>query len=514
LHLRGEQVFPLAPLDPIAAIELFRSRAEAAGSGVIGEASFVAEICRRLDNLPLAIELAASRSATLTASALLARLDDRLGLLVDGPRDLPDRQRTLRETLRWSGSLLRDHERDGLAHLGVFAGGCSLEAAEAVGGVGLDQIETLVAHSLINRTLIDDQPRFGLHETVREYALELLGNQSSATERRHAAYFADLAWRYFEFLTGPDYLDGTLQAAWLGRMDADAANLRAAFDWSIREREAELALRLVAGLWRYRHVRGHLAEGLAEAEHALALDGSPAASLTGFVRGGAAGLAFGLGQYELATSLATEAAAAASDDLHVALTGENVLGLVASQLHNFEAAHEHFVRVRELAAELGSEAEEMTAVINLGEVAYEQGDYDTATAYWSEFLAFWRERESHEGIGLGLLNLGFAALRLGNLDRAADHMREARSHFEAIGFREHIGYTFLAEAAVHLRRNQPEDGAVLLGVALQILEGVGAAAQSVDRTLADETELALRTALGEEAFEIAVQSGRNSPSVT
>jgi tetratricopeptide (TPR) repeat protein len=156
----------------------------------------------------------------------------------------------------------------------------------------------------------------------------------------------------------------------------------------------------------------------------------------------------------------------------------------------------------------------MTAVINLGEVAYEQGDYDTATAYWSEFLAFWRERESHEGIGLGLLNLGFAALRLGNLDRAADHMREARSHFEAIGFREHIGYTFLAEAAVHLRRNQPEDGAVLLGVALQILEGVGAAAQSVDRTLADETELALRTALGEEAFEIAVQSGRNSPSVT
>jgi predicted ATPase/DNA-binding SARP family transcriptional activator len=509
LHLSGEHVFPLAPLQRAAAIELFRSRSEAAAPGDHADEALLSEICRRLDDLPLAIELAASRTATLTPTALLDHLDDRLGLLVDGPRDLPDRQRTLRETLRWSGSLLRDSERRGLAGLGVFIGGCSLEAAHAVAGVGLEELHTLIAHSLVNRTVLENHPRFGLHETVREYALELLGPREREAKYRHAAHFAELAWRYFEFLTSPEYLDGTKQAAWLRRLDADAANLRAAFDHAVGEGDSALALRLVAGLWRYRHVRGHLADGLAEAEQALKLaDAADDAALTGAVRIGGAGLAYGLGRYDIAASLARDALAAAPAAAATMIGAENVLGLVASRRHDFEAARRHFARMRDRAAENGSEADEMTAVINLGEVAYAEHDYEKAADHWTRFLAYWETRGSHEGIGLGAMNLGFAALRSGDLPQAANHLRKARSHFDAIGFREQIGYTLIAQAAVEARIQKPTDAAHLLGAGLAILEEVGAPSPGLDDDLADETTALLRETMGHDDFERAVRRGR------
>lgn len=511
LHLTGEHVYPLPPLDRESAIELFRVRAASAtheAVGRLGEDREIGEICRRLDDLPLAIELAASRMVTLTPLALLKRLDDRLGLLIDGPRDLPDRQRTLRETLHWSGDLLSGSERNGLAGLGVFVGGCLFDAAEAVAGVGLEQLHTLVAHSLVNRTTVGDQPRFGLHETVREYALELLGKSRSDVERRHAFYFADLAWQYFCYLIGPEYREGARQQAWLRRLDDDAANLQAAYAWSMTAGDATLALRLAAGLWRYRWVRGQLAEGLDEIERALEIDDRSDATLTARALAGGAGLAWGLGRHDRAKALATGALERAPHDLTSMLSAENVLGLVASREGDYSAARSHLEQMRELALELESTAEAMTAVMNLGDVAYAQGDYKTATSHWLECLAHWRERGNDEGVGLASHNLGLVALRSDQLDEARDSFRQALACFESINFREQIAYTLLAQAALAARSGDSYRACLLLGAAHGILDEVGSAQQGVDRALADETEAVLRAALGRAAFENAVATGR------
>ena len=516
LHLTGEQVYPVAPLESESAAELFRTRAEAAAPSSLTDRpadSVVEEICRRLDNLPLAIELAAARTATLTLEALLSRLDDRLGLLVNGPRDLPDRQRTLRETLRWSADLLTETERNGLARLGTFTGSCSLSAAECVADLGVDELHTLVTHSLVNRTVLDGQPRFVLLETVREYAVELLGSDQKNAEHRHASFHADLAFDYYTFLIGPDYLDGAYQEKWLKQLDAEATNLRAAVDWSVREQQATLALRLVAGLWRYRYVRGQLSEGLDEAERALAIVHDADPKLVAAVLVGGAGLAWASGRRDLATTLAEKALALAPDDLHACLNAENVLGLVANQDGKPENARRHFERMRDLAVRLGSEADAITAVNNLGDAAFKLGDYTTATAHWLNCLSYWQGRGSREGIGGGSLNLGVAALRTNHLDEAEDHLREALSNFEAIGFREQVGNALVGQAAVATRRGDAVRATRLFGAALAILDDVGSAGTALanfEPTLADETETHLRALLGNEQFEQLLVEGRQN----
>ena len=516
LHLTGEQVYLVAPLESESAAQLFRTRAEAAAPGILTDMpadSLVGEICRRLDNLPLAIELAAARTATLTLEALLGRLDDRLGVLVDGPRDLPDRQRTLRETLRWSADLLTVTERKGLARLGTFAGSCSLEAAEYVADVALDELQALVLQSLVNRTVFDGQPRFALLETVREYALELLGSEQKNAEHRHASFYADLAFDYYTFLTGPDYPNGADQEKWLKQLDAEATNLRAAVDWSVREQQATLALRLVAGLWRYRYVRGQLSEGLDEAERALAIRHNADPTLAAAVLVGGAGLAWASDRRDLATAFAEKALARAPDDLHACLNAENVLGLVANQDGEPELARRHFERMRDLAVQLGSEADAVTAVNNLGDVAFKQGDYPTATAHWADCLSHWRERGTREGVGLGSLNLGVAALRTDQLDEAADHLAEALSNFEAIGFREQVGNALVGQAAIATRRGDPERATRLFGAALAILDDVGSGGSALtnfEPTLAHETEANSRALLGNKHFEQLLVEGRRN----
>ena len=516
LHLTGEQVYPVAPLDTEAAIKLFRSRAEAAAPGSVADRaadSLVGEICRRLDNLPLAIELAAARAATLTPETILGRLNDRLGLLVDGPRDLPDRQRTLRETLRWSADLLTETERNGLARLGTFSGSCSLEAADSVADLRVDDLHTLVSQSLVNRTILDGQPRFILLETVREYALELLGSDQGAAEQRHASFYADLAFAYYRFLIGPDYLDPDYQEEWLKRLDAEAANLRAAVDWSLREQQPVLALRLVAGLWRYRYVRGQLSEGLDEAKRALAITDDADSKLVAAVLVGGAGLAWATGRRDLATNLAEEALTEAPDDLLACLNAENVLGLVANLDGEHEAARRHFERMRDLAVQLGSRADAMTAANNLGETMFRLADYTTATAYWLDCLSYWRERGSREGVGLGSLNLGIAALRSNQLDEADGRLREALSNFEAVGFREQVGNALVGQAAVATRRGDAVRATRLFGAALAILDDVGSAGSALanfEPALAHETEAQLRTILGNEHFEQTLVEGRRN----
>jgi predicted ATPase/class 3 adenylate cyclase len=297
LRLSIEQEFPVAPLDvpgPIDPVEvamgspamrLFVERArrvQPAYELSSSDAPAVAEICARLDGLPLGIELAASRIGLLTPQSIASRLAQRLDLPGTAPRDVPERQRSLERAIAWSYDLLEPPERMLLARLSVFASGCRLEEAEAVCGsaaeLGIDVLEgisQLVDHGLIQPIPGPDGARYRLLETVRMFARERLseGAHRTAIERRHAMAYLEL---------GEEAASHTMtsgQAAWLDRLTAEHDNLRAAIQWSIREREVEMALRLGAACWRFWQQRGHLVEGLATMDAILALPGAEVPSL-------------------------------------------------------------------------------------------------------------------------------------------------------------------------------------------------------------------------------------------
>ena len=285
LRLSGEHEFPVPPLpvppagaapDPgqlrrYASVDLFTERAHAADPGFEltgGNAGAVAEICRRLDGLPLAIELAAARVRLLPPQALASRLNQRFSLLTGGPRDLPQRQQTLRNTLDWSFGLLPTGEQALFARLSVFAGSFSLPAAEAIGagspdegqapetGQVMDTLGALVDSSLVRPETGGSEPRFSLLETIREYALDRLreGGDWVPAHDRHAAYFLDLAEPAAADLTGPG------QLAWLDRLEAEYDNLWAAASWLVDHGPLEQAAHLFRVSWRFWWLRGHAAQ--------------------------------------------------------------------------------------------------------------------------------------------------------------------------------------------------------------------------------------------------------------
>jgi len=249
LRIAGERELPLAPLAEAAAVELFRQRAQAVQPGFSCDDGRIAEICSRLDSLPLAIELAAARVKVLSPDQLLLRLDRRLPLLTAGRRDLPERQQTLRATIEWSHDLLDAAEQRLFARLGVFSGGWTLDAAEQVCDADLDVLASLLDKSLVRR----EGERFSMLETIREYAVERLDDSAEAHElwRRHAEYFTELAEQ-----SRSDYL-GPAQAARRRRFREDWDNVRAVFRWALESGETEAGLRLggaLATVWLDRNV--------------------------------------------------------------------------------------------------------------------------------------------------------------------------------------------------------------------------------------------------------------------
>ena len=264
LHVSGEQVFPLAPLPVDDAVRLFSERAAARDQSVLDDADsskIIGTICRRLDCLPLALELAAARTATLTPRLLLERLSDRVTALGSGPRDAPARQQTLTDTLRWSTDLLSEGERRTLASLSVFAGGSSIEAAEAVCASDIERLAALIDSSLLQRTAVGGEVRLSMLETIREHAAQLLdaAGDRAVAEARHAFYYAELVEG--AALKGPE------QAQELAMVDADLDNLRAACDRSQLAGDDGTALRIATALYRYYYLRGLFRGGR---------DGSPA----------------------------------------------------------------------------------------------------------------------------------------------------------------------------------------------------------------------------------------------
>ena len=266
LALPGEQAYPVPPLAEEDGSELFLARARAADPGFQASTA-VGELCAELEQLPLALELAAARVRVLTPEKLLERLSGRLDLLKAG-RGVDPRQQTLRATIEWSYELLSEEERQLFARLACFRGGCTLEAAEEICEANLDLLQSLVDKSLLRF----NEGRFWMLETIREYAAERLEESGEWDElrRRHAEWFLALAET-----AAPHLRSGTAQKEWLERLDPEHDNVRAALDWLEASGEGELVLRLGAAFWSYWNLRGHFGEGARRLERALAADERP-----------------------------------------------------------------------------------------------------------------------------------------------------------------------------------------------------------------------------------------------
>jgi predicted ATPase len=416
LHLSGEHEFVVPPLAlpnlahlpsvecmaEYAAVALFLQRAQAATSDfaiTVENAAAVAEICVRLDGLPLAIELAAARMKLFAPAALLAQLGRRLVLLTGGPRDVPARQQTLRNTIDWSYNLLSAGEQALFARLGVFVGGCLLESAVAVcnadGDLSLDTLDgvaALVGQSLLQRDAhADGEPRFGMLETIREYALERLveRGKEQALRRRHAAYFLSLAEQ-----AAPE-LRGSRQKEWLERLARDHDNLRAALAWSRNAPDGvELGLRLCAALMWFWFMHGNYGEARAWLDGALARSEAAADQLSPQV-------------CARATHIAAWAAQNQSDLVRAVTLFEASLALYRQ------------------VGDLTGLAE---ALVDLGTALHLQGDYACAARVKGEGLTLYRELGDSYDIASGLLFLTDTALIEGDFALAtAQSLNVSRS---------------------------------------------------------------------------------------
>jgi tetratricopeptide (TPR) repeat protein len=412
------------------AVRLFEQRAQGHRPDfalTAQNARAVAEVCARLDGIPLAIELAAARAESLSVEAIAARLDDCFRLLTEGARDSLPRQRTLRAALDWSYDLLQEGERTLLGRLSVFAAGCTLEAAEAVcagesmsGALRLpevlDLLGRLVGKSLVQAQEAGGEVRYGLLETVRQYGAERLAaaGEVDATRDRHLAYFLALAEGAEPELKGPE------RERRLARMEAEHDNLRAALAWAGEQGAAELGLRLAGSMWRFWSVRGYFSEGRGWLERALAAGpGSPAARARALNAAG--DLAAELGDFGREVVLQEEALAlwrALGDRRGIAAT-LNRIAWVASLQGDFSRAWTVQEECLVLQRELGDRWDIAYSLNHLGWVAAMQGHYGRALALAEEAMAHWRALGDNWGVARSLNHLGWMLSRQGDLDRAA-----------------------------------------------------------------------------------------------
>jgi predicted ATPase/class 3 adenylate cyclase len=420
LNLYGEQEFAVPPLalpEPGAhadlarlsqyeAVALFIDRARAARPAfeITDEsAREVAEICVRLDGLPLAIELAASRIRILGPAEILTRLREHLSVLATGSTNVPIRQRTLRAAIDWSYQLLEPAEQALFARLAVFAGGCTLEAAEAVCNLSeelgletIDGIATLVDQSLLRQTADDVESRFGMLETIREYGrdrLEALGSADQIGDR-HLRYFRDLAQ------IGERQFLGTDQARWLDRFEREHDNVRVALGRAVDHRYADDGLQLAAALWRFWYQRGYLREGRAWLKELLGLPG---------------------------------AAPAATARAHEALGG---LAYWLSDAVTAQASYEAAAR---LSRELGDREAEAGALYNLAFVPVMRRDLDGAVRLFNESLALARQlgradliAKNEHALGVALVRAGDVRAGLPLLERAVAIFRDADDRHQLV----------------------------------------------------------------------------------
>ncbi|MDP9314772.1 MAG: tetratricopeptide repeat protein [Chloroflexota bacterium] len=470
----------------------------------------VVEICRQLDGIPLAIELATSRLPVLSVQQIAAKLDDSLRLLTRGGRTAVPRHRTLRGVLDWSYALLNEPERDLFARLSVFAGSWTLEAAEAVGlasvadGAGTEDGLELLSR-LVDRSLVQVEAghegavRYRLLEVVRQYARERLEASGTAAtvHRQHVAFFLALGEAADPALIGPR------QAIWLSRLEREHDNLRAALSWSLEEGEFESGARLAAPLWRFWWIHGHLSEGRQWFRQVLAAPDALSPPVRARALRGASLLARAQSAYEEATALVEQSLA-----LFRELGDTDGIGHALSNLGTIlacQGAYEQARAVEEEGLAISRQLHDKRGIAvsldQLGQYSYYLGDYEAAARYWEESLQLNREIEDLHSLAITLNNLGEMARDRGELDRALDRFEEAVALFRRLDARTTLAYSLQSFADLRLKRQEYEQAQALLHESVLLLRELGSA-QSIACCLETFAKLACIQGLSERAARL------------
>jgi non-specific serine/threonine protein kinase len=567
------QLPPLDDLAEVPGVALFLQRAAAASPEFAlteENAATIAEICVRLDGLPLALELAAPRCRLLTPGGLLTRLTNRLLMLTGGGRDQPRRLRTVRDAVAWSHDLLSPAEQILFRRLAVFVGGFTLEAAEAMASglaptelLGrefpsvLDLVGSLVGQSLLTREeQVAGEPRFGMLETIREYALERLALSGEADDvrTRHATLLAELAEEADIKLRGRE------QLSWLARLEAEHDNLRAALAWTLAQGESILALRLAGALHWFWFQHTHWAEGRRWLERALAGPGASAPdSLRAKALAGAGLLSFALSDYASARTRLDESIAvsrAIGDDhlLAYALLCQAWPAYVQGDYaRHHELASESLALFRALedcwgfvdaicslgfaeviasphtrqaptlfaeslagARELGDVRGIARAASCLGEEAREHGEYERAAAFYDVALTHSRQlgqspRIPHLIYYKTLHNLGHVSALLGDVHRGIGYFAEGLAPVQDLGDRRGQGLCLAGMAAMAARLQEQKRAARLFGAVEALLTAAGIMMEKVDLAACDPPRNAARDQLGIAGFTAAWEEGAALP---
>jgi predicted ATPase/DNA-binding SARP family transcriptional activator len=494
LRVYGEQEYRVPTLAAADAVELFLARVRAV-QGESGSEETVRAICERLDHLPLAIELAAAHTRNFTPELIHARLQQRLPLLVGGPRDLDERQRTLRATIEWGYDLLAEEERAVFRRLGVFAGGAPLEAAESVGAAGLELIEALATKNLVR----SGSGRVWMLETIREYAAERLADSAEAekTRRAHALWCVEAGGVGSE----------SLEQAWL-----ELHNLRAARAWARTSGEPTLALELATKLAYLLSVRGSLDEARKVMETALAEADGCSPALRAEALHEAAGVALKQGDGKLVTSLSQHALRLAEEmgDTRAAVRALAKLATVALQDGDLERAAAYSKQTTEVALAADDERAKVNALNIVGTVELARKRYDDARAAFEQALSLVSEHldsTRQDTVATLHYNIAIAACLAGDTAAAERSLARSLGLYRELTHLEGIAYCFVVEATRQARAGKLSEAAESLAAAEPLLAAVGAALEPVEQGLADSTWSVVEAGLDDEAIAAARRAG-------
>jgi predicted ATPase/DNA-binding CsgD family transcriptional regulator len=518
LHVRGEHEFEVPPMAiphdgerAIAdlarndAVALFLQSARLANpSSTLTDttAPVIAEICRRLDGLPLAIELAAARTRILSPEELLRRLDRRLQMLTGGHRDAPKRQQTMHSTITWSYDLLDDDEQRLFRRLSVFPGEWTIDAAEAITGEGLGITVLEGLASLTDKSLV--RPRIGTSRlrmlaTIREFADDQLhvSGEAPLMQERHAEYFTQMAEQAEGELMGHD------QAAWYERLDQEHTNLRAAVRWAVANDDAGRAHRLGAGLWRFWELRGYVSEGRSLLEAILSVaetDERPderTRTMFGLGR-----MLYVQGEYDGAEQVfaACLARARARDDRPYIAAGLTQLGHVSTRRGEFDRARSCYEQGLKVRREIGDTWGAGVSLQSIGQLERDLGNLDAARTLLTEVLTLFEAVDHTHGVARTLTDLASVSLDAGRIDEAQGYIARGLALHEMSGDRGGIatsklqmGYVALAQQSYPLALERFREALVAhrdLGVQEQVAETLEAIALLGFATA--QTQLAIR----------------------
>jgi len=497
LRISGEQEYPVPPLalpnlkqipsveslSQYTAVQLFVQRAQAVKPDfriTPDTAPAVAEICYRLDGLPLAIELAAARIKLMAPRSMLARLENRLNFLTGGARELPARQQTLRNAIAWSYDLLNENEQTLFRQLSVFVGGCTLDAVEAIFDDHqaypslLDQFGSLLDKSLLREVEgLSDEPRFVMLELLREFGLEQLKarGEQETIRHRHAEFFLALAEQAEAKLESVDQLE------WINRIEQEHDNLRAALEWSTTAKGAEeLCLRLAGTLGLFWEARGYFSEGRERLSAVLSMEfaqGRTAIHAKLLAR--AAELAYRQSDYAATVELAEESLSIYREvgDKQGAAPVLIKLGNAATEAGDYEIASGFLEEALTIWQELNDKHGTARALISLGWAALRSGDYGLANERLEAALAISRELEDTRSIGFELSGLGEVALRRGNYARARSLLEESLELRRQLGNKWGVGVSLGTLGWVAIREGDWDRAVAKLGESLEVRQEIG-----------------------------------------